>query len=241
MDGGADLRLEAWSRVHALFMLGAFGVALAIGKPWPVALVAMVSLAGLLAHGRALWATRLRDALPNAVTALRVALIAGIGFYGHRASGVVLAAVVLAVFALDWVDGWLARRTDTSSALGAHFDMEADAFLVLALDLELFTRGQLGAWVLVPGLLRYSTVLFGAVMAPRAGDMPRSRLGSSACGILITTLMIAFVWPNMFGAVCAALGSALVVYSFALSFYGSYLRRDVDEIAARRQRSSLPS
>jgi phosphatidylglycerophosphate synthase len=226
MSGSAEpLRLEAWSRLHALVMLGACIVAAAMGTPWPISAVALVSFTVLLLHGRKVWIAGLRAALPNAVTMLRVAAVAGIGLAWHGASGVLLAAVVIGVFALDWVDGWLARRMVASSAFGAHFDMEADAFLVLALGVELFTRGQLGGWILVSGLLRYATVLFGAVIAPRAGDMPRSRLGSSACGILITCLIVALVFPNAFGTACAAVGTALVVYSFSLSFYGSYLRR----------------
>ena len=35
---------------------------------------------------------------------------------------------------LDAVDGQVARRTNTVSALGARFDMETDAFLVLVLS-----------------------------------------------------------------------------------------------------------
>ena len=35
---------------------------------------------------------------------------------------------------LDAVDGWLARRTRTATELGARFDMEVDAFLILALS-----------------------------------------------------------------------------------------------------------
>ena len=46
---------------------------------------------------------------------------------------VLLSSVALA---LDGVDGWVARRTRTVSALGARFDMEVDAFLVLMLSVH---------------------------------------------------------------------------------------------------------
>ena len=49
----------------------------------------------------------------------------------HRASCVVLAAVALV---LDAVDGRVARRTGTVHPLGARFDMETDAFLILVLS-----------------------------------------------------------------------------------------------------------
>src|SRR5215467_7842894 len=50
-----------------------------------------------------------------------------------RATLVTLASVALV---LDFVDGWLARRTATESALGARLDGEVDAFLILALSVE---------------------------------------------------------------------------------------------------------
>jgi phosphatidylglycerophosphate synthase len=66
-----------------------------------------------------------------------------------------LAAVALA---MDTLDGWVARRTGTVSELGARFDMEVDAFLILVLSG--YVAGLLGGWVLAIGLMRYA---FGAV------------------------------------------------------------------------------
>jgi phosphatidylglycerophosphate synthase len=63
---------------------------------------------------------------------------------------VTLAAVALA---LDLVDGWLARRTGTASALGARFDGEVDAFLILALSV--YIAPTQGLWVLAIGAARY--------------------------------------------------------------------------------------
>ena len=45
---------------------------------------------------------------------------------------------------LDAVDGWIARRTRTVTALGARFDGEVDAFLILALSV--LVARSLGAW-----------------------------------------------------------------------------------------------
>ena len=56
---------------------------------------------------------------------------------------VVLAAVALV---LDGVDGQVARRTGTVSALGARFDMEVDAFLMLVLSVYVASSWPRGCW-----------------------------------------------------------------------------------------------
>ena len=54
---------------------------------------------------------------------------------------VTLAAVALG---LDLVDGWVARRTGMETELGARFDGEVDAFLILALSV--YVAPMYGAW-----------------------------------------------------------------------------------------------
>ena len=69
---------------------------------------------------------------------------------------VTLAAVALA---LDAVDGWIVRRTGTASPLGAHFDGEVDAFLILVLSV--YVARSAGAWVLAIGAARYAFLAAG--------------------------------------------------------------------------------
>src|SRR4051812_7635004 len=69
---------------------------------------------------------------------------------------VTLAAVALV---LDAVDGQVARRTGTCSRFGARYDMEVDAFLVLALSVRVATT--VAWWVLVIGLARYLLLVAG--------------------------------------------------------------------------------
>jgi phosphatidylglycerophosphate synthase len=63
---------------------------------------------------------------------------------------VTFAAVALA---LDFVDGQVARRTGTESSMGARFDMEVDAFLILVLSVHVALA--FGPWVLAIGAMRY--------------------------------------------------------------------------------------
>src|SRR5919199_1802310 len=75
-----------------------------------------------------------------------------------------LTVVTMAVLPplLDCVDGQVARRTRTTSALGARFDMEVDAFLLLVLSVVVARAA--GPWVLAIGLMRYAYVAGGALL-----------------------------------------------------------------------------
>jgi phosphatidylglycerophosphate synthase len=86
----------------------------------------------------------------NAVTLLRAALAVVVAVTGPTGPGLVLVVVALT---LDWVDGQVARRTGTVSALGARLDMETDAFLIAVLSV--YVAGEQGWWVLAIGAARY--------------------------------------------------------------------------------------
>jgi phosphatidylglycerophosphate synthase len=64
-----------------------------------------------------------------------------------------LAVLAVVALVLDGVDGRVARRTGTVSAVGARFDMEVDSVLVLLLSI--YGARSLGIWVLAIGSVRY--------------------------------------------------------------------------------------
>ncbi|BDZ52071.1 hypothetical protein GCM10025867_43120 [Frondihabitans sucicola] len=111
----------------------------------------------------------------NVVTSARatlVGLITGLivaSFFSPVPQGL-LEIVLVPALALDAVDGWVARRTGTATELGARFDMEVDAFLLLVLSVAVAPR--LGAWVLAIGLMRYVFVAAGWILPRLRGALP---------------------------------------------------------------------
>ena len=71
--------------------------------------------------------------LARATLAVGVAALAADSFT-HDTPVALLVTLAAVALALDAVDGWVARRTGTATALGARFDGEVDAFLILALS-----------------------------------------------------------------------------------------------------------
>src|SRR6187431_831184 len=93
--------------------------------------------------------------LPNLLTWLRIVLIPlFVGIFYFEKSWVsipnqnLVATVIFTGAAItDWLDGWLARRLNQTSAFGAFLDPVADKFLVCASLLVLLQQGRVGSLV----------------------------------------------------------------------------------------------
>lgn len=142
---------------------------------WFVGLASALTLNILL--GRALpRAPRARLGPAGRVTLARATLAVGAAAltaasFERDVAVATLVALASIALALDFVDGWIARRTATESALGARFDGEVDAFLMLVLSVEVAPIA--GGWVLAIGLARYAFLAAGWVLPWMKQTLPR--------------------------------------------------------------------
>ena len=189
--------------------------------------VQVVLLAGLIA-GLVFWflppdPNRVGVGDANRITLLRalpVVLMAGLVGQVELSDGIrwlILAAAVM-VLALDGLDGWVARRTRSSSAFGARFDMELDALFILILCLLVWQAGQVGFWVLAIGLLRYVFVAAGWLLPALQQPLPESLRRKAVCvlqGGVLPLCLLPPVTPIIANLLAAgALG--FLLYSFAV-------------------------
>jgi phosphatidylglycerophosphate synthase len=134
---------------------------------------------------------------------------------------------------LDAVDGWVARRTGTASRLGARFDMEVDAFLILVLSVAVAVR--LGPWVLAIGLMRYAFVAAGWMVEWLAAPVPSSMIGkvvAAAQGVVLL-VVASGVLPPVVAIACVAGALAALVWSFGRSVRWLYGNRAVTAARTR--------
>jgi phosphatidylglycerophosphate synthase len=202
-----------------LTVLAAVGAAVGIGAvAWfagvAYALVTMILLqhglssSGLKGYGPADWVTAGRTTLIGVVAALVVDSLE------HApAVGAIVGLVVVALL-LDGVDGQVARRTGTTSAFGARFDMEADSFLVLVLSL--YVAGSAGWWVLAIGGMRYA-YLFGIWSTPwMRGTLPTRywrKVVAATQGVALVTATAGLL-PFRANVVLLLIALALLLESF---------------------------
>lgn len=183
----------AWAGLQ-VFLLGVLGSTVGLGSlGWAAGLAYAFATWALLSNamqrsgtgslGPADRVTLARGLLVGGVTAL-VADHAGEGV--SPATVVTFAAVALA---LDFVDGQVARRTGTASALGARLDMEVDAFLILVLSVHVALA--FGPWVLTIGAMRYVFVAASWVMSWLRADLPPSYARKTVAAVQGIVLVVA--------------------------------------------------
>jgi phosphatidylglycerophosphate synthase len=152
--------------------------------------------------------TLARATLVGAVTALTV------DAFQRPVPVVVLVTLGTVALVLDGVDGQVARRTGTVSELGARFDMEVDACLILVLGIHI--AGRYGGWVLAIGAMRYAFVLAGWALPWLRGDLPprfwRKVVAATQGIVLVFATAGVLPVPSTAGVLAVAL--ALLAESF---------------------------
>ncbi|MDE3012906.1 MAG: CDP-alcohol phosphatidyltransferase family protein [Gemmatimonadota bacterium] len=122
------------------------------------------------------------------------------------------------IMLLDGVDGWVARRTRTTTGFGALFDMETDAFLMLVLSCLVWTEARAGAWVLLIGAMRYLFVAASFVLPALREELFPSFRRKLVCVIQGIALLVALgpIIPGPVAVAVAALALAMLTWSFGI-------------------------
>ena len=155
--------------------------------------------------------------LPNAISLLRIALVAPIllliidGQYSFA-----LALCFVAGFS-DGVDGYLAKRFDWHTRIGALLDPIADKLLVAGTFMVLVYSGHIPLWLAVLVIFRDVVIVGGAtaynfLIRPVEGEPTRISKLNTALQLLFLVFVLsraAFGWPDQI--TITVLGASIVV------------------------------
>ncbi|GGI48497.1 phosphatidylglycerophosphate synthase [Agromyces flavus] len=181
----------------------------------------------------------------NVVTATRSALVGIItglvaASFSEPISVPLLIGLVVPALALDAVDGWVARRTDSITELGARFDMEVDAFLLLVLSG--YVSQILGLWVLAIGLMRYVFVAAGWLVPWLRGQLPPRywrKVVTAVQGIALAVAASGVV--QAVAGVLVGVALVLLAESFGRDVLWLAMHRSSADSPARGRRRALPA
>ncbi|ANP50662.1 phosphatidylglycerophosphate synthase [Streptomyces griseochromogenes] len=217
-----DARLQQETAVGAgaqILLLSLIGTAIGMGVAgWLTGLGFAFATWAVLS--RALHRSRLSSFGPaNRVTLGRATLVGGVtalvaDSFQSAPPVTLLVGLTAVALLLDGVDGKVARRTGTSSALGARFDMEVDAFLILVLSV--YVAMQLGPWVLLIGSMRYAFVAAARVAPWLNAPLPPSFARKTVAAIQGVCLLLAGaeLLPHAANLAVVLLALGSLVWSF---------------------------
>ncbi|MGW0883594.1 CDP-alcohol phosphatidyltransferase family protein [Streptomyces sp. NPDC002671] len=225
-----------------ILLLALLGAAIGLGPAgWLTGLAFAFATWAVLS--RALRRSRPRSFGPaNRVTLGRATLVGGVtalvaDSFASSPPVTVLVALTTVALLLDGVDGKVARRTGTSTALGARFDMEVDAFLILVLSVYVSMR--LGPWVLLIGGMRYAFVAAARVAPWLNAPLPPSFARKTVAAIQGVCLLVAGseLLPPMADVAIVALALGSLVWSFGrdVLWLSRSSRAGADEAPAERR------
>ena len=153
--------------------------------------------------------------LANALTTARALLV--IPVIGLIAAGDASLALLIFVIAAatDAIDGPLARRRGTATALGAAMDPLADKILVVGALAALAVRGVAPVWAVALILARELVAIEVRARAPRAVNAGPDGKAKTVLQVAAVALLLATAaWP---GAGLATAGNALLLAATALT------------------------
>ena len=224
------------AQIVLLAGLGLGGAGWVIGLTYGVALCGLLTWgmhrSGALRLGPADWVTLTRAVLVGGVAALTA------DSFERPVPVPLLVSLTIAALILDGVDGQVARRTGTVSALGARFDMEVDSSLLLVLSL--YAAHPVGLWVLPIGLMRYAFVIATWLLPWMQATLPprywRKIVATTQGVVLVAASSGLLPLPLLVAALMVAL--ALLVESFGRDVLWLWARR-VPQVAYTRPRSTV--
>lgn len=134
----------------------------------------------------------------NVITVLRLLLIPF--FFSvllSDRSDVLAFALFVTAASSDWLDGMIARRTGTVTALGKIIDPLVDRLLLASGVVGLYLIGRLPLWLVGILVARDAYLLWGAYRLEHYGKrMPVTVLGKATTAVLLTGFsMLILGWP----------------------------------------------
>ncbi len=192
---------------------------------------------------------------PNVITLVRIGAIPVFlvfTYYESRLNSFIAALVYAATAATDFLDGWLARRTNQVTVIGKFLDPLADKLIAMAALVMLVHLGRVAAWVVILIMARefsvtgLRTIAMSEGIVIAAGQEGKYKTAVQLAGIVFLILhytypidflfATAMVDPNRVGTVLIYISVFFSVWS-AWKYFAGFLEAVYakDAAAAREE------
>lgn len=211
-----------WSLLHATLVLFALSASVWWEAPFILAVCAFGSFAWYGLQMRGNWTPGGRFGAANGITTVRLAAcLFMLGSYTSLPP-LYLTLGALAVLLMDGLDGYLARKQQTTGLYGATYDVEVDALYTAMLALLLVALKDVGAWVVLVGAWRYVYQLVTSYVPPRRHPASSTVFGRWCYGLSVVGMAVSLTLPNTLATTLAGVAALVTSASFLTSFWQRY-------------------
>lgn len=171
--------------------------------------------------------------LPNAISLMRIALVGPILYLIVEGQyGIALTLFVIAGFS-DGVDGYLAKRFDWHTRIGALLDPIADKLLVAGTFIVLVYVGLIPLWLAVLVIFRDVVIVGGAtaynfLIQPVEGEPTRISKLNTALQLLLIVFVLSragYGWPEQITITVIGASVVVTVVISGVDYVWSWARR----------------
>ncbi len=164
--------------------------------------------------------------IPNAITTSRILLIPVFiaAFYLPYDWSSALATFIFAFAAItDWFDGYLARKLNQQSALGAMIDPLADKLMVISALLIILTKHPESNWLLFSSLIIISREVFISSLREWMSGLGKGKVvavsffGKAKTVAQMIALLFLIYEHDLFGLPTYTIGVGLLVWAAILT------------------------
>lgn len=182
--------------------------------------------------------------IPNILTFMRIAIvpIMAIIFIQNSSTAAIIACLLFIVASItDWLDGYLARKMELESPLGAFLDPVADKLLVVVALLLLVYKMQSILLLALASIIICREIIISALREWMAAKGKQQLVQVSWLGKLKTSLqMLAIVFllsqiDNLWGINLLQIGKYLLIIATALTIWSmlSYFNKAKQYLLAK--------
>jgi CDP-diacylglycerol--glycerol-3-phosphate 3-phosphatidyltransferase len=154
----------------------------------------------------------------NRVTAIRFLALIILALVYKYLSQLQISIWLAILIPLDGLDGYLARKRNEQTKMGAYFDMETDVLFVCIASCILFVRGLSGFVILIAAFFRYIYVLVVYLIGLHHIEEKRTKIGPIAAVFVFIALTLSFVVSDNIRPIIIYSTVLLLVISFSYSF-----------------------
>ena len=216
---------KTWERANAIIMVSGVILVLQDFSSLYLVVAAFLSISSyILLHFKQVSHFKPLGGYANMVTAIRFLLLIVLSIF-LEVNDLFFAFALVFVLCLDGLDGYLARKFNTKSEVGGHFDMEVDAFFVLVLGIFISEMRVDLWWVLSIGLWRYIYVLALSFLKVKVDQEPVSYAKKTATVLALGSMIWAMFFLNYWSWLALMISALAISFSFLHSLYFQFSKK----------------